>query len=126
MTIDKIAVMNKEFKKEFSKVPYNNRIVYISHCIKKKLQAKIKQEAEKLGYAVLVVGGGSQVKKTIQNYKAAVGVACKDELEDFERIKEKLGCPVQTVQLTKEGCKNTEDNLQDVYKTLNLYNHQIH
>ena len=141
-TIDEVYVemQNRINKKNFSKVPYNERALFLSHCLKdsEKCKAgmsengiiceecgfcdisKIKQEAEKLGYKVYIVPGGSMVFKIIQRTepKACVGVACYYELEEaFEKLTI-VGMPFQGIPLLKDGCRDTEVEIQRVIDVL--------
>ena len=105
---------------KFKSVPYAKRTLFLSHCIRKDLKAEIKEYAEKLGYAVHVVGGGSIVHKIIsrENPQAVVGVACHLELE---MAVDRLDIPLQVVELETDGCKNTLVNVEAAKQVLAVY-----
>ncbi len=75
---------------------------------------KIKERAESLGYSVFVVPGGSMVFKIIEKHKpkAVLGVAC---LKELVMAAEELSIPIQEIQLSRDGCVNTDVNLREVF-----------
>lgn len=135
-----IDLVNKSNETLFAKTPFNERAVFLPHCTRhKKCPAKlgkygyeckecgrcsikkVKQEAEKLGYQVYVVPGGSVVWKIIKDKKpkAVLGVACSKELVQALEITESHGMPAQTVTLLRDGCVDTimdEDAILDKLK----------
>lgn len=132
-----IELKNKLNKTSFSKIPYSERTLFLPQCLRNsehcpsKLMDKgfvceecgscsiceMKTEAEKLGYKVHIVPGGSMVFKIIKanNQKGYVGVACYFELvEAFEQLTA-MNLPFQGVPLLRDGCKDT---VMDVEKVL--------
>ena len=143
-TLDEVYVelSNSINKRPFSKVPFNERALFLSHCMKSSEHCKanltedglmclecgkcdictIKQEAEKLGYKVYIVPGGSMVFKIIKRTqpKACAGVACYFELEEaFEKLTI-ANMPYQGIPLLRDGCKDTAVDLDRVLKVLRL------
>jgi uncharacterized protein len=138
--IDKLYIELKNSINEdaFRKAPKNKKLVFLPQCLRdsKNCKAKINEDgyvcakcsleckarqvkelAEKLGYRVFLVPGGSMIKTVIdrEGPKAVMGVACIKELNmAFDEIK----LPVQGVELSRDGCVNTDVNLEDVRKVL--------
>ncbi len=136
-----VEVRNRLSLRTFSKIPYNQRALFISHCMKSSKTCKaeitstglqcldcgdcditaIKNQAIDLGYQVYIVPGGSLVFKVIKQYKphAVVGIACLFELEEaFEKLS-MANIPYQGVQLSKDGCVDT---CVDVHKAIQVLN----
>lgn len=112
--------INNMEKQRFESVPFNERILFLSHCIRAPLKKEIQNFAENLGYRVHVVGGGSIVHKIIkrENPKAVVGIACHPELE---MAVDKLKMPLQVVLLDTDGCKDTTFNMDRAKEVLSVY-----
>ena len=138
-----IEVRNRLNLKSFSKVPFEKRALFMSHCMKSSKTCKaeitdtglqcldcgdcdittIKNEALRLGYQVYIVPGGSLVFKIIKKYRpeACVGVACMFELEEaFEKLT-MANIPYQGVTLSKDGCVDTCVDVHRVIKVLNIH-----
>jgi len=119
--------INKEFvrsindreKERFAKVPYKNRMLFLSHCIIPEQKDELHRFAEGLGYKVHVVGGGSIVHKIIMEEKpeAVVGIACEPELT---MAVEKLDLPLHVVLLDIDGCKDTTVNVEEAKRVISL------
>jgi geranylgeranyl pyrophosphate synthase len=80
----------------------------------------LKRQAETLGYTVVVAEGTSSVLMKIVDGEADAifGVACLDSLEkSFERVVE-LGVPHLAEPLLKNGCKNTEADVDRIRELL--------
>jgi hypothetical protein len=75
---------------------------------------------EKNGYDVYVIPGGSCAEKILRskNYEGVVGVACGQELKMSIGLLKKLKIAGQGVFLTKNGCANTNLNLESLQKVL--------
>ncbi len=76
--------------------------------------------AEKKGYDVYVLPGGSCIPKILKNkkYEGVVGVACGEEVKTGAETLSSMGIAGQTVPLIKNGCSNTAFNIETLYKTL--------
>lgn len=102
------------------------KILFLPQCLKQELSEKIKQVAKSKGYEIHTVAGGSMVKNILKEYKnqkidEIVGIACKDELKlaiEYTKPLANNGTQVKTIQLLKDGCKNTEVNLDEVIEKL--------
>ncbi len=137
-----IRVKNELNMPRMRDVPKNERALFLSHCLRntKKCHAKmngfgyecrhcgnckisgIKHAAEKLGYSVYVVPGGSMVFKIVSEKKpkAVMGVACYVELEQAMENAGRLGMPNMGVPLLRDGCKDTDVDVKKVVSMLNV------
>jgi hypothetical protein len=135
---------NKFYLEKFIKVPSQNRIIFVPHCMRKtkvckakenegyyictKCHAckigKIQEEAERLNYAGLfILKGGRAIVKIIEQEKpkAVVGVACLFEGKEAFALLKKYDIAVQFVALSKDGCSDTDVDLEEVYKILQRF-----
>ena len=83
--------------------------------------AKMKEDAEQLGYVLYIVAGSSYIRHIIkkESADAALLVACKYELVKVMRALEPLGIITYGVALEHDGCFNTGvdyDKLLDAMK----------
>ncbi len=135
-----VKIKNELNREEFSKVPYDKRALFLPHCLRhaKLCEARVngvgyecrecgrckiyglKKEAEKLGYKVYIVPGGSMVFKILKKTKpkAVAGVACYFELEQAIEKLSRAGIPHLSVPLSKDGCKNTKVDVKSVMDIL--------
>ena len=76
--------------------------------------------AEKKGYDVYVLPGGSCIPKILKNkgYEGAVGIACGEETKLSGEILEKMSVAGQAIPLIKNGCANTIFNVETLINTL--------
>lgn len=139
--MDRINKFNEEYNQDFKKIPYNERAIFLPHCLRNKdcpakttdegVQCiscgkcnihKIKEYAESLGYRVFIVPGASLVKNLVKKYKpkAAIGVACGPELEESLKFAPKIGIIPQCVSLLKDGCVETEVDWDKVKEAIGL------
>ena len=140
--IDKlyIELKNSFYRDVFKRIPPKDKILFLPQCLRKQnCKAvltkkgfvcngceykdkckiyKIINKAEKLGYKTFIVPGGSMVMNIIEELKpkAVAGVACLKELvlaaENITNI------PIQGIELTKDGCVNTDVDLKQVFNIL--------
>jgi hypothetical protein len=112
-----VEALNSVQREAFLAKPISDRVLFLSHCINKPKRAAIKEYAEDLGYKVYIVGGGSIVKKRIVAEKpgAVVGIACFDEIQ---MASEKLAIPYQVVLLDRDGCENTDFDMETAREVL--------
>jgi hypothetical protein len=135
-----IEFKNDHYKEKFRSIEPGQKIVFLPQCLRRpnckatldekgyhcvncsaecKVSA-IKAKAEGLGYRLFVCPGGSMIAKIILSYrpKAVLGIACIKEIlmaaEDLEQVR----VPYQSVELLKNGCVNTDVDLQHVFKVL--------
>jgi len=87
-----------------------------SDCIVNKATSLAKTK----GYDVFVIPGGSCAERILRGnaYEGVVGVACGDELVMAFRLLKKIGIPGQGVLLNKNGCSNTNINLDSLSRIL--------
>jgi hypothetical protein len=76
--------------------------------------------AEKKGYDVYVLPGGSCIPKILKNqgYEGAVGIACGEETKLSGEILEKMNVAGQAIPLIKNGCANTIFSIETLINTL--------
>lgn len=112
--------INNRENDRFKSIPFEERILFLSHCIRSEQKQAIREYAEELGYQVHIVGGGSVVHKIIkrENPKGVIGIACLPELE---MAVEKLSLPLQVIELETDGCKDTTVNVEKAKKALAVY-----
>ncbi len=81
---------------------------------------KATEIAEERGYDVFIFPGGSCIPKVLRkgNYDGVVGVACSEEIKlGIEKLEE-AGIGYQGIPLLKNGCANTEFNIDTLKKKL--------
>ena len=140
--IDKLYVelRNSINKDRFDAIDNSKKIVFVPHCLRpskgclgnvgkigyecngcKKTSTckayRIKHKAEGLGYKSFIVPGGSMVLNITEDLKprAVFGIGCMKELLIAV---ENLRIPGLTVELIKDGCVNTDVDLNKVFKML--------
>ncbi len=91
-----------------------------THCSKDCLANKATKLGEAKGYKVFILPGGSCIKKILDKIDcdAVLGVACPEELKLGIKFVESKNKIVKSVPLTKNGCLNTEFNLESLKKEL--------
>lgn len=137
-----VEVQNRINRRSFARAPFEERALFLSHCLRSSADCEagmgdegylcgncgccdighIKEEADGLGYKTFVVPGGSMVFKIIKKHqpRAVAGVACYYELEEaFEKLTI-VNIPYQGIPLLKDGCKDTEVDVQRVLDVLRL------
>lgn len=80
------------------------------------------EAGDKYGFQVFVIPGSSFVKKIFKEYRprACLGVACYNELaEDMQEVS---FVPVQGVLLLRDGCFNTEANVEEIIRKMEMCN----
>lgn len=137
-----IEVRNHLNEKSFASVPAKERIVVVPQCIRHpKCPARLdsrtgidckgcglcvvkelKEEAENLGYRFFIVPGGSFVKRIVKAVKpkAALGIACHQDLNIGMHEISRAECIVMGVPLLKDGCVNTQVDVKEVKRILRL------
>jgi len=91
-----------------------------AHCSEGCLVNQAVSLAERKGYDVYVLPGGSCIPKILRTrgYEGAIGVACGEETRLSGSMLEKLDIAGQAVPLIKNGCANTIFNVETLTKTL--------
>lgn len=138
-----MEVRNLIEKDRFSKT--RKRALFLPHCSRKYMDGRCKAEfdpniptyicahcsddclinkavsiAEKKGYDVYIIPGGSCVYKILRlsRYDGVVGVACGEELKLAGETIHKLNVAGQAVPLLKNGCASTFFNIETLMHTL--------
>ena len=91
-----------------------------AHCSPDCLINKATTFAERRGYDVYILPGGSCLPKILKTrgYEGVVGVACGEEIKLGGKIMESIGITAQAVPLIKNGCANTAFNLESLFNVL--------
>ena len=135
------AKKNKSNLDRFIAVPFDERIILVPQCMRnvEKCKAKelgayyicaecgackigsISKKSKELGYkGLFILKGGRIAEKLIAELKpkAVVGVACFYEGSEGMELCEKHNITVQFVPLTKDGCVDTDVNLNEVLEVI--------
>jgi hypothetical protein len=134
-----VDIRNDLFADKFRAIPYNERFLFLPHCLRhndcparsthdglKCVECgrcsigDIKKEAERLGYKVFIVPGGSLLKAIVKKYrpKAVFGVGCIMEVKEGAEKMASYGLPVQGLLLDKDGCMSTIVNVKELLRRL--------
>ena len=116
-----------------------NKALFLPHCCRKYMDSRCKAEfntetssykckfcskdclvyqatklANKKNYDVFILPGGSCVQKILEkkSYDGVVGIACTDELKLGSKILCNWNTPALSVPLTKNGCSETQFNIE--------------
>ncbi|MHB1458246.1 MAG: polyprenyl synthetase family protein [Armatimonadota bacterium] len=131
-----VAVSNAFWMKKFASIPYARRLLLLPICLSNTEVCaaeqdsmnlhclncgscdigQVKSEAENLGYEVITSeSSDSAIMEVLGGSADAIlGVACLDSLDkSYSRISE-LGIPQIAVPLLKDGCVNTEAELDEL------------
>ncbi len=132
-----ILLNNEVWREQLSAVPYNRRLLLMPKCLRVEdrcpapfdefgLLCKqcglcsiqdLQEEAERLGYAVLVAEGSAIVMALIQTGKieAIVGVSCLSVLERAFPYMESAAIPGVAIPLLQDDCKDTAVDIEWVW-----------
>ncbi|MDR0822649.1 MAG: DUF116 domain-containing protein [Endomicrobium sp.] len=134
---------NKTFLRKFSKTPFNERVIFVPHCMRKTSLCKAKEQdsyyicancgqckigeinklAKQFGYkALYILKGGRAITKIIESDKpkAVLGVACFYEGDLAFKLLKDYDLAVQFVNLTRDGCADTDADLSAVSDILKM------
>jgi hypothetical protein len=91
-----------------------------AHCSKDCAVGRTTDFAQKKGYDVYILPGGSCIPKILKakNYEGVVGVACGEEVKVGGDILKTMNVVGQNVPLIKNGCANTAFNIETLFKIL--------
>jgi len=113
---------SRKFMDSRCKAPFDPNIPsYIcAHCSPDCPVGRTVTFAQKKGYDVYILPGGSCIPKILKakNYEGVVGVACGEEVKAGGDVLKAMDVVGQTVPLIKNGCANTAFNIEALYKTL--------
>jgi geranylgeranyl diphosphate synthase type II len=137
-----VLLSNEVWKEHFAGVPYNRRLLLLPKCLRlfEKCPAPmdefglvcqrcglcpirdLQEEAESLGYAVLVAEGSDLVTSIIQTGKisAILGISCLSVLERAFPYMEAASIPGIGIPLLYDGCRDTAVDLDWVLDAIHL------
>lgn len=132
-----IKLQNTMNAEAFSRVPANERAVFIPQCMRSsKCPAHLTPEGlkckncgqcevgpnrlllERMGYRVFIVPGSSFIKRMVKKYhpRAIIGIGCLSEVKEGIDMADKMGLSVMGVVTLKEGCVETLVSWPDVFE----------
>lgn len=137
------VLLNSEvWRDQLARVPYQRRLLLLPKCmrIEDKCPApfdefgllckqcglctiqELQEEAERLGYAVLVAEGSALVMAIIETGKidAIVGVSCLSVLEKAFPYMESAAIPGVAIPLLQDDCKDVTVDLEWIWETIHL------
>jgi geranylgeranyl diphosphate synthase type II len=137
-----ILINNALWRGQLAGIPFNRRLLLLPKCIRDSATCtaefdefglvcrhcggcsltKLQQEAERLGYAVLIAEGSAVVMRILQTHRieAIVGVSCLSVLEKSFPFLEAAAIPGAAVPLLHDDCKDTNVDLDWVWETIFL------
>jgi len=137
-----ILINNALWRERLAGIPFNRRLLLLPKCIRDSATCtaefdefglvcrhcggcsltKLQQEAERLGYAVLIAEGSAVVMRILQTHRieAIIGVSCLSVLEKSFPFLEAAAIPGAAVPLLHDDCKDTNVDLDWVWETIFL------
>jgi geranylgeranyl pyrophosphate synthase len=137
-----VLLNNEVWREHLATVPYDRRLLLLPKCLRVEdkcpapfdefgLLCKqcglctiqdLQEEAERLGYAVLVAEGSAIVMALIQTGKidALVGVSCLSVLERAFPYMESAAIPGVAIPLLQDDCKDTTVDIDWVWDVIHL------
>jgi hypothetical protein len=93
---------------------------FCNHCSEDCLAHHATELAEARGYKVFILPGGSCLKKICEQLHcdAVSGIACPEEIKLGISVAESSGMAVRGIPLTKNGCANTQFNIDTLREAL--------
>jgi geranylgeranyl diphosphate synthase type II len=137
-----VVVNNEAWREQLAGIPFDRRLLLMPKCLR--VEAKcpapfdefgllckkcglcsiqdLQEEAERLGYAVLVAEGSAIVMSIIQTGKieAIVGVSCLSVLEKSFPHMEAAAIPGIAIPLLQDDCVDTNVDLDAVWEFIHL------
>ncbi len=137
-----VLLSNEIWRESLAPVPFNRRLLLLPKCLRVEdhcpapfdefgLLCKkcgmcsiqdLQEEAEKLGYAVLVAEGSPIVMAIVETGKieAIVGVSCLNVLEKVYPYMEAAAIPGVAIPLLQDDCRDTNVDLEWVWDAIHL------
>jgi geranylgeranyl diphosphate synthase type II len=137
-----ILLSNEAWREQLATVPYERRLLLLPKCLRVEDKCpapfdefgllckqcglctiqELQEEAERLGYAVLVAEGSALVMSLIQTGKidAIVGVSCISVLERAFPYMEAAAIPGIAIPLLQDDCKDTTVDLEWIWDVIHL------
>jgi hypothetical protein len=91
-----------------------------AHCSEDCQISQAATLAKQKQYDVFIVPGGSCLPKILKSakYEGVVGVACGEEIKVLPPLLNSMDVAAQAIPLIKNGCANTEFNMETLVKVL--------
>lgn len=137
-----VLISNEAWREQLAAVPYERRLLMLPKCLRVEDRCpapfdefgllckrcglctiqELQEEAERLGYAVLVAEGSALVMAIIQTGKidAIVGVSCLNVLERAFPYMEAAAIPGVAIPLLQDDCKDTTVDLEWIWDIIHL------
>jgi len=137
-----VLMSNEAWRDHLASVPFERRLLLLPKCLRVEDKCpapfdefgllckrcglcsiqELQDEAERLGYAVLVAEGSAIVMAIIQTGKidAIVGVSCLNVLERAFPYMEAAAIPGIAIPLLQDDCRDTTIDLEWVWDTIHL------
>lgn len=137
-----VIMNNESWREQLAKVPFNKRLLLVPVCLRVEndcpapfdefgLLCKqcgkcsihyLKEEAERLGYAMLVAEGTPIVLKLIETgqIEAVVGVSCLNVLERVFPYMESAAAPGIAIPLLQDDCADTNIDIEWLWEIIHL------
>ncbi len=137
-----ILVNNELWREPLAAVPFERRLLLLPKCLRAESRCRarvdafgllcggcggcaigdLREEAERLGYAVLVAEGSPVVMSIIKSGQvdAVIGVSCLEVLENAFPYMEAAAIPGIAVPLLVDGCRQTDVDLDWVWDAIHL------
>src|SRR4051794_10335619 len=137
-----VLLSNEVWSEQLAAVPFDRRLLLLPKCLRIEDQCpapfdefgllckqcglcsiqELQEEAEKLGYAVLVAEGSALVMALIQTGKidAILGVSCLSVLERAFPYMEAAAIPGIAIPLLQDDCKDTGVDIEWVWDVLHM------
>ncbi|MBZ0254742.1 DUF116 domain-containing protein [bacterium] len=137
-----VILNNEMWRDALAAIPYERRLLLLPKCLRDESRCPapfdefgllckqcglcsiedLEQEAERLGYAVLVAEGSTIVMNIIETGKieAIVGVSCLNVLEKAFPYMEAAAIPGVSIPLLQDDCANCTVDLEWVWEVIHL------
>jgi len=137
-----VLVNNTMWRDHLAPVPFERRLLLMPKCLRAEATCPapfdefgllckscgqcslqdLQEEAERLGYAVLIAEGSAIVMSIIETGKidAIVGVSCLDVLEKAFPYMESAAIPGVAIPLLQDDCKDTNVDLEWIWDVIHL------
>lgn len=91
-----------------------------NHCSSDCCAHQATELGQAKGYTVFILPGGSCIRKIFDRMKcdAVSGIACPEEIKLGLTVAESRGMAVRGIPLTRNGCANTQFNLESLKEAL--------
>ncbi|MFN3648059.1 MAG: polyprenyl synthetase family protein [Armatimonadota bacterium] len=137
-----VLLNNEAWREHLAGIPYERRLLLLPKCLRVEDKCpapfddfgllckrcglcsiqELQEEAERLGYAVLVAEGSALVMAIIQTGRidAIVGVSCLNVLERAFPYMEAAAVPGIAIPLLQDDCKDTSVDMEWIWDVIHL------